>query len=135
MEKEKASVSVDRLIKIYLKIRDARLEAKTKFEDEDEKLAKQLMVVQNKILEFCKESGLDSVKSTFGTASRTVKSKYWTNDWDSYRKFVKENDALELFEKRIHQGAMKEFMDQNPDVIPPGINVSHEYAVVVRRAK
>jgi hypothetical protein len=49
--------------------------------------------------------------------------------------FVKEHDAFDLFEKRIHQGAMKEFLEVNPDLRPEGLNVYREYAVVVRKAK
>jgi hypothetical protein len=64
-----------------------------------------------------------------------VKERWFTNDWDSFRRFVKDNDALDLFEKRIHQGAMKEFLELNPDLRPEGLNVHREYAVVVRKAK
>lgn len=125
----------DKLIRVYLKIRTARQDLKEKYDAEDSLLEEQMNTIQSKLLDFCKESGLDSLKTPFGTASKVVKSRYWTSDWDSFRTFAKENDALELFEKRIHQGAMKEFLEENPDNIPIGLNVSHEYAITVRKSK
>ncbi len=46
-----------------------------------------------------------------------------------------ENEALELFEKRIHQGNFKQFMEGHEgDGLPPGVNVMREYGVTVRKA-
>jgi len=38
-------------------------------------------------------------------------------------------------EKRIHQGNMRLFLEENPDLLPPGLNVDSEYTVTVRRKK
>ena len=38
-------------------------------------------------------------------------------------------------EKRLHQTHMKEFLAENPDIYPKGLNVENEYTVVVRRSK
>jgi hypothetical protein len=34
---------------------------------------------------------------------------------------------MELLEKRIHQTNIKEFLEGNPDVHPPGLNIDSEY--------
>lgn len=129
------TIPADKLVKAYIKLRDARALLKSEYEAEDEKLLEKIATIEGKLLEFCKDSGADGIKTPFGTASRVVKERWFTNDWDSFRRFVKENDALDLFEKRIHQGAMKEFLEANPDLRPEGLNVHREYAVVVRKAK
>jgi hypothetical protein len=49
--------------------------------------------------------------------------------------FVKDNDALGLFEKRIHQGNMKQFLDEYPDKFPPGMLVDSKYKITVRRSE
>jgi len=77
----------------------------------------------------------DSIKTPHGTIIRSVKSKYWTGDWDSMYTFIKEHDAPELLERRIAQANFKEFLAQNPDKLPEGINVDSRYAITVRRAK
>jgi hypothetical protein len=129
------TIPADKLVKAYIKLRDARALLKSEYEAEDEKLLDKISTIESKLLEFCKETGAEGVKTPFGTASRVVKERWFTNDWDSFRRFVKDNDALDLFEKRIHQGAMKEFLEVNPDLRPEGLNVHREYAVVVRKAK
>ena len=49
--------------------------------------------------------------------------------------FIEETGAFALLEKRIHQTHMKEFLSENPDLFPKGMNVENEYTVVVRRSK
>jgi hypothetical protein len=49
--------------------------------------------------------------------------------------FIKEHDAFGLLEKRLHQTNMKDFLNENPDALPMGLNVESEYTIVVRRAK
>jgi hypothetical protein len=62
-----------------------------------------------------------------------VKKRYWTNDWHSFYAFLKEHEALELLEKRVAQTNMSTFLEENPDLHPPGLNVDSRYSVVVRR--
>jgi hypothetical protein len=44
-----------------------------------------------------------------------------------------EHDALDLFEKRIAQLNMKQFLEENPGVVPPGLNSNSEYDISVRK--
>ena len=83
----------------------------------------------------CKAVDANSIKTNAGTIIRSVKSRYWTNDWDSMYRFIKEHDAFALLEKRLHQSHMKQFLDENPDAHPAGLNVEREFTVVVRRSK
>ena len=48
---------------------------------------------------------------------------------------MRDNNALELLEKRIHQANMKEFMDQNPDLHPPGLNIDSGYEITIQRRR
>jgi hypothetical protein len=48
-------------------------------------------------------------------------------------KFIVENGAPELLEKRLHQGNMKQFLEEHPELLPPGLNVDSEYTVTVRK--
>ena len=126
---------LDRLTSIYLKIRDKRSELKREFENQDKDLEEQQKMLAEQMLESCKELGADSIKTPHGTIIRSVKSKYWTGDWDSMYTFIKEHDAFGLLEKRLHQTNMKDFLHENPDVMHMGLNVENEYTIVVRRAK
>jgi hypothetical protein len=127
-------VSTSKLSSIYLKIRDARSELKAKYEEDDKQLEAQMDVIEAKLLEICKATDADSIKTQAGTVMRRVATRYWTNDWESMYNFVKENDAYGLFEKRISQTNMKQFLEENPDKFPKGMLLDSQYKITVRRS-
>ena len=86
-----------------------------------------------RLLKICNEQNLDSLRTPEGTVTRRVKSRYWTTDWDQMYKFIKENDAPFLLEQRIHNGNMKQFLEENPDQHPAGLQIDSKYAIVVRK--
>ena len=130
-----SELALDKLVGVYVKIRDKRAELKKTFEAQDEELSAQLQELSNEMLERCKEMGADSIRTPHGTIIRSIKSKYWTSDWDSMYQFIREHDAFGLLEKRLHQSNMKQFLSENPDVLPSGLNVENEYSIVIRKSK
>jgi len=127
-------VSASKLSSIYLKIRDARSELKSKYEEEDKQLEEQMDVIEAKLLDICRTTDADSIKTQAGTVMRRVAIRYWTNDWDSMYDFVKENDAYGLLERRLHQTNMKQFLEENPDKFPKGMLLDSQYKITVRRS-
>ena len=128
-------LSLDRLVSAFIKIRDARDDIKRELDKKVQDLEDEMATINQAILEVLKDQGVDSVRTPHGTAYRTVKSRYWTNDWESFYECIHENDAYDLLEKRIHQSNMKQFLEDNPDLLPKGLNIDSEYQVVVRRSK
>jgi hypothetical protein len=47
--------------------------------------------------------------------------------------FIQEHGAFDLLEKRIQQKNMKQFLEENEGVFPPGLNIEQEYTIVIRR--
>jgi len=125
--------SIDKLTRIYLKIRDKRSELSAEFKEADKKLEEQLNQVKAALLDHCKEHNVDSVRTSEGLFYRTVKTRYWTSDWESMHKFVLKHEIPEFFEKRLNQGVVKEFLEENPEAVPPGLNVDSEYVITVRK--
>lgn len=123
-------ITADKLVKAYIKIRDAR-EALTKQDDE---LEEQQGMIQEKLLEICKEAGTDILRTQYGTVSKRVRKEYWTSDWESLYKFIKEHDAFHFLYKRISSGSVDTFLQENPDLHPPGLNSDASYAITVRRS-
>ena len=130
-----SEVTLDKLVEVYVKIRDKRNDLKKQFESEDEVLSAQLQELSNEMLDRCKEMNADSIRTPMGTIIRSIKSKYWTSDWDSMYQFIREHDAFGLLEKRLHQSNMKQFLSENPEVLPTGLNVENEFTIVVRKPK
>ena len=126
---------LDRLVSVYIKIRDKKNELAATFAEQEKELEGKLDKVKQALLEHCKATGTESVKTASGTFWRTQRKRLWTSDWEAMNRFIVENEAVDLLEKRIHQGNMKEFLEENPDVLPPGLNADSEYSITVRRKK
>jgi hypothetical protein len=126
-------VSADKLISVYIKMRDKRDEITKEMEAKVRDIEEQMQIINARLLEICKETGADSFRTPDGTAYRTIKHRYWTNDWESFHKFMQDNGSMELLERRIHQSNMKQFLDENPELHPAGLQVDREYAITIRR--
>jgi hypothetical protein len=126
---------LDRLVYVYVKIRDKKNELAATFAEQEKELDGKLDKIKQALLEHCKATGTESVKTASGTFWRTQKKRFWTSDWDAMNRFIVENEAVDLLEKRIHQGNMKQFLEENPEVLPPGLNADSEYSITVRRKK
>jgi len=130
-----SSIPLDKLTAIYIKMRDAKDTLTSKYKAEYADIEEQMAVLESEMLAICKNMNADSIRTKAGTIVRSVKSRYWTNDWDSMYDFIEETGAYGLLEKRLHQTNMKEFLLENPDLLPKGLNVENQYTVVVRRSK
>lgn len=126
-------MKADKLVKTYIKIREKRREIAEQYEKEDAELKESLELIESELLEVCKQMGADGFKTEYGTVTRKVAKRYWTSDWHSFHNFIKEHSALELLEKRIAQTNMSVFLEENPDLLPPGLNIDSKYAVTIRR--
>ena len=132
-EETKPTVPTAKLVKVYLKMNAKKSELDAAYKAEAEALKKQMDAVKSALLQYCKEENVESVRTDEGLFYRSVTTRYWTNDWESMGKFVVEHNVPDLYEKRLHQGNMKEFLSNNPDVLPPGLNVDSEYTITVRK--
>jgi len=130
-----SDTNVEQLVRVYLKMKDAHSAMLHDFQDKEATLKEQMDRVKSALLEHCKENNVESVRTPSGTFYRTVSKKYWTSDWESFYEFVNEHQVPELLEKRIAQGNMKQFLEENPDLLPKGMNVDAAYTLYVRRSK
>lgn len=120
-------VSAEQLAKIYVKIREKRRE----LAKQDEELKEQLDTVAAQLLEICKEQGASTIRTQYGTISRRVTKNFWTNDWDSFYKFLVDKNAFSLLHQRINNTNMTQFLEENPDLVPPGLNSEVNQSVTI----
>ena len=133
MSDTSTKLPVDELVRVYRKIRGAIEEREEAHQAEIGKLKQQLEAVSEAMLDVCNEQNADSIKTPQGTISRRISSRYWTTDWETMYKFIKENDAPFLLEQRIHNGNMKEFLSENPDAFPAGLQCDRKYVISVSK--
>jgi hypothetical protein len=126
--------NLDELVKIYLTIRSEREKIESEWKTRDAEFKNEQAMLEQQMLAVCNESNATSIKTEEGTVIKTLKERFTLSDRDSFNKFVRENDAVELFEARIHQGNFKDFMAEHADEgLPPGVNVMREFTIVVRK--
>jgi len=128
-----ASVPIDKLAKIYRKMAAKIQELTTEYDTSIAGIKLQQDSVKDALKEHMLSLGMTSVRTDEGTVILSVKTRYSTQDWDSFKEFVKEHDAVDLLEKRIAQTNMAQFLEQNPGVVPPGLNSFSEYGISVRK--
>jgi len=126
------AIPLERLTRTYIKMRDQKAILSKELEDKIGHLDSNMKLVKSAILDHMKELGAESMRTEAGTIFRTVKTYYTTSDWESLGKFIVEHEVPELLEKRLHQGNMKTFLGEHPDLLPPGLNANMEYSVTVR---
>jgi hypothetical protein len=126
-------IPLDKLAKVYRKIYTRINELTTHYESQLEELKSQQEEIKNAMKDEMVALGLQSVKTDEGTIILSQKTRYYTDDWDSFKSFAMEHDALDLFEKRISQKNMALFLEENPGMVPAGLNSMSEVSVSVRK--
>ena len=130
-----SEITPDKLTKAFIKIRDRRSILSAKFKEEDAKLIRQQDSIKRALLEHCENHNTESVRTSEGMFFRSTKTRYWTDDWDAMYDFIKEHNIPEFFDKRLNQTNVKQFLEENPNDVPPSLKIDKEVVVTVRKAK
>jgi len=126
-------ITAEKLTKAYIKIRDERAKLSAEYKEKDSVLSRQLERVKKGLLDYCNEHSVESVRTSEGLFYRSVKQKFWTNDWEKMHAFIMEHNVPELLEKRLNQTNLKQFLEENPESQPDCLNVDSEYSMSVRK--
>ena len=120
---DKKLTANEKLVKTYVTIRDERNKLAREYDAKDKDLANDMVSIEQALLNSCNEIGADSMRTEFGTVIKSTKENFICGDWDNFKKYIKDNDAIELLQQRIHQGNFKEFLSSREDEgLPPGIS-------------
>lgn len=131
---ETVEVTTEKIVETYIKVRDAVAAMEERHREEKRNLKDQLEVLEQELLSRVEQAGGNISVPNVGRVARRISRNYWTNDWESFYKVVKEHDAFHLLHQRISNKAMQEFLDEHPDLMPEGLNVDSRYTVTVTRA-
>lgn len=125
---------LDDLVTTYLTIRTERNTLKNQWEIRDSELKADLEELERAMLVACNEINADSIRTGSGTIIKSLKETYTCGDWDNFKQFVVDNNALDLLQQRISQTNFKEFMSTRQDEgLPPGISTLREVSITVRK--
>jgi hypothetical protein len=127
------AVPMDKLARVYRKMAAEIQRLTTEYDSKVEEIKRQQDAVKNALKDQMLVMGVNSVRTDNGTVVLSTKTRYQTQDWDSLKEFIKKHDAIDLLEKRIAQTNMATFLEENPGVVPAGLNSVTEYQISVRK--
>ena len=129
-----SDMKLDDLVTTYLTIRTERNTLKNQWEIRDAELKADLEQLEQAMLVACNAINADSIRTGSGTIIKSLKETYTCGDWDNFKQYVVENNALDLLQQRISQTNFKEFMSTRQDEgLPPGISTFREVSITVRK--
>jgi len=126
-------INADKLAAVYIRIRTERQQKTAEYEELDAEYEAQLGEIETALMDICKATGADSIKTKHGTVIRSIRERFWTNDWKAMGDYIVQNNAVDLMEKRLHQGNVKTWIEDHPENFPPGVNVDRKYTITVRK--
>ena len=129
MSNEVEQIPLEKLTRIYRKIYLKAQEVQRQLDRLDEQKKEIKLAMKDQL----RELGVSSVKTEGGNISTSTKTRYYTDDWESFKAFMVEHDALDLVEQRIAQTNLKLFLEENPGVVPMGLNSMAEVTVTVTK--
>ena len=120
----------EQLVKLYIKLRDAIAEKEKEIKIRQEKQS----AIEEVLLTRCNDAGGNISIPNVGRVTQRVSKRYWTSNWPALYRIIKEHDAFHLLHQRITNTAMEQFLEDNPDIMPEGLNLDSKQTVVVTRA-
>ncbi len=128
-------VTLDKLARVYIKMRDKLSELTREYETAEAAIKAQQAEVAAAMKDRLQALGAKSAATTYGTVSLKTSTRYYFQDWEAAHRFIMDNDAPYLLEKRVSQTMMREFLENNPGVVPPGLNTMSELTVSVTKPR
>ena len=126
-------MKLSELVQKYIEIRDQKLAIKQEYDAKIAKRDEALNKIEAKLLEVFEQTGMDSVKTEFGTAYASMRTTASIADREAFMDFVKKNDEWPLLEIRCSKSAVEQYKSATEE-LPPGINWRAERVVNIRRS-
>lgn len=128
------ALDLAKIAETYIKIRDAKATRRKAWEAEETEFNAKLEKLEGFMLSHLNQHGMESVRTDGGTFYRQEDIRPNIVDDASFYAWVKENDAFDALERRVKKTFVSEFMETHEgNLPPPGIAVTREYVVRVRK--
>lgn len=128
------AIDLAKIADTYIKIRDAKSARKKEWEADEAEYDAKLEKLEGFMLKHLNEHQMDSVRTSGGTFYRQQDIRPNIVDDAAFYAWIKENDAFDALERRVKKTFVSEFMESHEGGLPPpGISVTREYVVRVRK--
>lgn len=131
-EQTPPTITVDSVIATYMRLRRKRdtIEAETK--ERVATLKAKMSQLEAWLKAKADADGVSSFKTPHGTAFLTTTDFANVADWDAVLRFIREQEAFDMLEKRVSKTAVRAYMDE-AGTVPPGINYGTRIDVNIRK--
>lgn len=119
-------------IEKFILIRDKLKIIRKPFDDLETFCKQRQFAINEYLIGLSQQFGVDSFKTEYGTAYKTVKTSYRVENWDAYSKWLIETGNMQCIEKRAAKLAVKEVHDETGE-IPPGLMLYQEIEFTFRK--
>jgi hypothetical protein len=126
------SVTVEQAIGAYMKLRLQKEEIEGQVKTQVAEIKAKMEKLEAWIKEQADAQGVTSFKTNAGTAFLTTADFATVADWDALLSFVRENEAFDMFEKRVSKIAVRGYIEKLK-AVPPGVNYGTKLEVNIRK--
>jgi hypothetical protein len=126
-------MQVNELIGKYLTIRDKKDQIKAEYDAKVSAIEEALTKIENALLRTLQNTGMESVRTDFGTAYISVRNSCTTADKQAFLDYIRSHDDWGLLDARPMKSAVEQYQEEHGD-IPPGLNWRSEQVLRIRRS-
>lgn len=126
-------MDIDKIVGAYIKMRDDLDAERKKFKELEKDRKAQMAKVEDHILKLCYDQGVESFATKHGTAFKKKKDFISVKNWDAALDFILTNDLRHMLTKSVAKAAAKEFMEENNNQLPPGLEYGAVTEIGIRR--
>lgn len=126
-----AELSFDQMVESYIKIRDAKDNAKKAFDTETKRMTAALTKLDGLILKHLQDNGAEAIKTPFGTAFTKARSSVSVKDRDKFYNWAVQSNNLGAIDMKANSKVVRELLQDDIEV--PGVKYTETTLVNVRR--
>jgi hypothetical protein len=126
------TVTVDVVIKKYMKLREEKAVVEAEIKERIDAIKANMEKLEAWLKAKLDADGLTSFKTDYGTAFLTTTDFASVEDWDAVLRFIREEEAFDMLEKRVSKTAVRGYIEANKEV-PPGVKYGTKLDINVRK--
>lgn len=126
------TANIEELTHRYLSLRDLKKKMEDTLEQKLKPVHEEMESIELEIMHFFNSTGQTSAKTKYGTPYITTSRSVTVADSNEFFKFVKENDAFDLLQKRIVSTVYDQYAEDG--MVIPGVTVSSKHVVKVKKS-
>jgi hypothetical protein len=125
---------IEKRVNQFVALRDLKDGIKARHKEELREVEAMLAQIEGIISSFMRDNKLENLRTKAGTCYTSTRFSAPLADPDLFMKYVIENKAFDLLDRRANVSAVKDFVEAHK-TLPPGCNLNGVETLGVQRAR